>query len=67
MWCFARKSDYGTRCFRVSFFCVIALNGSDSMPTTKPQKLIFAVLTVIITVHLFVFYNLAIEMGGGHV
>ncbi|MCR1949937.1 MULTISPECIES: DUF2798 domain-containing protein [unclassified Clostridium] len=34
------------------------------MPTTKLQKLFFAFLTVIITVHLFVFYNLSIEMGG---
>lgn len=34
------------------------------MPTTKFQKIVFAFLTVFITVHLFVFYNLAIEMGG---
>lgn len=34
------------------------------MPTTKSQKLLFALLTVVITVPLFVFYNLAIEMGG---
>jgi len=34
------------------------------MPKTKIQKLFFAVLTVFITVHLFVFYNVAIEMGG---
>lgn len=30
----------------------------------KNSKLFFAVLTVFITVHLFVFYNVAIEMGG---
>ena len=34
------------------------------MPTTKFQKMVFALLTVTITVHLFVFYNIAIEMGG---
>jgi len=34
------------------------------MPTTKFQKVVFAFITVIITVHLFVFYNLAISMGG---
>ena len=34
------------------------------MPTTKLQRMVFAFLTVIITVHLFVFYNLAIAMGG---
>lgn len=34
------------------------------MPTTKLQKVVFALLTVAITVHLFVFYNLAIAMGG---
>ncbi|MBE6067599.1 MAG: DUF2798 domain-containing protein [Clostridium lundense] len=34
------------------------------MPTTKFQQVIYALLTVVITVHLLVFYNLAIEMGG---
>lgn len=34
------------------------------VPTTKLQKIVFAFLTVLISVHLFVFYNLAIEMGG---
>ncbi len=34
------------------------------MPKTKFQQLFFRFLTVLITVHLFVFYNLAIEMGG---
>ncbi len=34
------------------------------MPTTKFQKVVFAFITVVITVHCFVFYNLAIEMGG---
>jgi Protein of unknown function (DUF2798). len=34
------------------------------MPTTKFQKVVYALLTVIITVHFFVFYNLSIEMGG---
>ncbi len=34
------------------------------MPTSKFQRVVFAFLTVTITVHLFVFYNLAIAMGG---
>jgi len=34
------------------------------MPTTKFQKVIFSLLTVIITVPLFVFYSIAIEKGG---
>ncbi|WP_010251181.1 DUF2798 domain-containing protein [Acetivibrio cellulolyticus] len=34
------------------------------MPTSKFQRVVFAFLTVTITVHLFVFYNLAISMGG---
>ncbi|AEV28136.1 Protein of unknown function (DUF2798) [Sphaerochaeta pleomorpha str. Grapes] len=34
------------------------------MPSTKLQRMVFAFLTVAITVHVFVFYNLAIEMGG---
>lgn len=34
------------------------------MPKTFFQRIVFAFLSVIITVHLFVFYNLALEMGG---
>ena len=34
------------------------------MPSTRLQRIVFAFLTVAITVHLFVFYNLAISMGG---
>ena len=34
------------------------------MPVTKFQRIVFAFLTVTITVHLFVFYNLSISMGG---
>lgn len=34
------------------------------MPTTRFQRFVFALLTVAITVHVFVFYNLAIAMGG---
>ncbi|MBD5405147.1 DUF2798 domain-containing protein [bacterium] len=34
------------------------------MPNTKIERIIFALLTVFITVHCFVFYCLAIEMGG---
>lgn len=34
------------------------------MPKTKFQKVVFAFLSVTITVHVFVFYNLALEMGG---
>lgn len=34
------------------------------MPKTKLQKFLYALITVAITVPLFVFYNLAIEMGG---
>lgn len=33
------------------------------MPTTKFQKLIYSLITVIITVHLFVFYNLSFVEG----
>ncbi|MET0017790.1 DUF2798 domain-containing protein [Oscillibacter sp.] len=33
------------------------------MPTTKFQKLVFAFITVVITVHLFVYYNLSYVNG----
>jgi len=61
MWCFARKSDYvqGPACV---YFFVLFLGGTF-MPTTKFQKLVFALITVVITVHLFVFYNLSYVNG----
>lgn len=34
------------------------------MPKTKLQKFVFALLTVMITVPLFVWYNMSLEMGG---
>jgi len=34
------------------------------MPKTRFQRVIYTLITVIITVHLFVYYNLAITMGG---
>ncbi len=34
------------------------------MPTNRSQKFVFALLSVIISVNCFVFYNLAIEFGG---
>lgn len=47
------------------FFVInLKLGVSIFMPTTKFQKIIFAFLSVIISVHCFVFYNIAIEMGG---
>ena len=46
------------------FFVAKTRRDESVLPTTKFQKIVFAFLTVIITVHCFVFYNLAIEMGG---
>lgn len=47
------------------FFVInLKVGASISMPTTKFQKIIFAFLSVIISVHCFVFYNIEIEMGG---
>jgi hypothetical protein len=40
------------------------MKGLIFMPTTKVQRVVFSLLTVTITVHLFVFYNIAIELGG---
>lgn len=40
------------------------MKGVDvAMPTTRWQKMIFAFITVLITVHLFVFYNLSFVNG----
>jgi len=36
------------------------------MPVKKWQKMVFAAITVVITVHLFVFYNVAFIGGFGY-
>jgi hypothetical protein len=68
MWCLARKSDYGLSTRYVSFLLSKGFEKMKEerifMPATRFQRIVFALLTVTITVHLFVFYNLAIAMGG---
>lgn len=71
MLCFARNSDYGIKLTMCLFYAknmaaniLIRERKAFFMPTTKLQRVVFALITVIITVHLFVFYNIAIEMGG---
>lgn len=63
---FVRKSDYGTdvrRVFFVGFFDAITFKECFSMPQTKAQRFLFALLTVIITVHAYVFYSLYVVNG----
>ena len=62
------KSDYGTFPDRilpiwkgVLFFCV--KTGGYFMPQSKFQRMIFALITVIITVHAYVFYSLYVING----
>lgn len=53
-----------------AFFCAqkmkiffVSKKGKYFMPTTKFQKMVFAFITVVITVNLFVFYNLSYVNG----
>lgn len=54
-------------CFFAAFFnlkpCQTMKGVDVAMPTTRWQKMIFAFITVVITVHLFVFYNLSFVNG----
>ena len=57
-----RKSDYGTGLLYVCFF--VARKGDFSMPRNQFQRMIFALITVVITVHAYVFYSLYVIHGG---
>ena len=69
MWRRARKSDHGTICIRdrgthrqrLMFF--FAQKSGGIMPQNKFQKMIFAFITVVITVHAYVFYSLYVVNG----
>ena len=64
MLCAARKSDYGfpyaQHVFFVAYFIIRKVY---IMPQTKLQRFIFALMTVLITVHAYVFYSLYVING----
>jgi len=43
------------------FFC--AKNGGNDMPKNQFQRIVFAFITVVITVHAYVFYSLYVVNG----
>ena len=68
MWRLAvRKSDYGTGFFRFTagprVFIIKKIKGEIFMPKNQFQRMIFALITVIITVHAYVFYSLYVVNG----
>lgn len=56
----ARKSDYGTD-LHTCVFCLP--KRSFIMPRNKFQRMVFAFITVVITVHAYVFYSLYVIHG----
>lgn len=60
---FVRKSDYDSGAAHVVLELVILFIGVNNMPQTKAQRAIFALLTVLITVHAYVFYSLYVVNG----
>lgn len=66
MWRTARKSDHGTltgdRIRSEPGMCLF-LQMEEIMPQNKFQKCVFALLTVVITVHAYVFYSLYVING----
>lgn len=65
----ARKSDYRTCYFRFTVYWIrvffMPKNESEEfiMPRNQFQKMIFALLTVVITVHAYIFYSLYVVNG----
>ena len=60
MWHFVRKSDYGTR---LAGMCFLLYKGDIFMPKNQFQRMVFAFITVVITVHAYVFYSLYVIHG----
>lgn len=64
----ARKSDYGTYALSIRSyaFCVLVLFYAKKeifMPKNQFQRMVFAFLTVAVTVHAYVFYSLYVVNG----
>lgn len=55
------KSDYGTQIYRCVFFYA---QKEIIMPRNQFQRTVFAFITVVITVHAYVFYSLYVIHGG---
>lgn len=62
----ASKSDHGTEVYRFAVFAgmrVFFIEKEIIMPRNNFQRAIFALLTVIVTVHAYVFYSLYVVHG----
>lgn len=62
----ARKSDYGTLLFnglRARCLCFFVQKRRSNMPRNQFQRMVFAFLTVLVTVHAYVFYSLYVVNG----
>lgn len=46
------------------FFCVQNEEENENMPRNQFQRMVFALLTVVVTVHAYVFYSLYVVNGG---
>ena len=59
------KSDHGMQIFdRCTGYCVFLRIQEDfTMPRTQLQRMMFALMTVIVTVHAYVFYSLYVVNG----
>ena len=60
---FARKSDYGNYVYTTLCLFLCFGKGRYIMPKNQFQRMMFALLTVIITVHAYVFYSLYVVNG----
>ena len=56
-----RKSDYGTKDLQV---CLFYAQKEIIMPRNQFQRMVFAFITVVITVHAYVFFSLYVIHGG---
>jgi len=57
---FVRKSDYGTK---FVCMCIFLSKRSFIMPRNQFQRMVFAFITVVITVHAYAFYSLYVIHG----
>lgn len=60
---FARKSDYGTHFYQIYTCVFLCKRRRKIMPRNQLQRMFFAFVTVLVTVHAYVFYSLYVVNG----
>lgn len=64
---YVRKSDHGTRKIYVHSVLLFLCQKEEIMPRNQFERMMFALMTVIVTVHAYVFYSLYVVNGANFI